>query len=107
MPLLLWGCTSRVSSDPDSLAQLPESVDFNFHIKPLLSDRCYACHGPDDNARQAELRLHTEEGALHTKLASGGRAIVPGRLRRSKVMHRIASSDPAFMMPPPESNLHL
>jgi len=101
--LLLAGCTS----DPDILAQLPERVDYNFHIKPLLSDRCYACHGPDVNARQAELELHTEEGALHTKLVSGGRAIVPGSLRRSKVVNRITSSDPEHVMPPPESNLQL
>ncbi len=105
--LLLWGCATRVTTDPDILAQLPERVDYNFHIKPLLSDRCYACHGPDDNARQAELRLYTEEGALHTRLVTGGHAVVPGSLKRSKLMRRIASSDPDFMMPPPESNLRL
>ena len=105
--ITLAGCSSNVTSDPDILAQLPDRVDYNFHIKPLLSDRCYACHGPDDNARQAELRLHTEAGALGAKLVSGGRAVVPGSLRRSKVMRRITSGDPAFMMPPPESNLHL
>ena len=105
--VLLAGCTGGFSSDPEILAQLPERVDYNFHIKPLLSDRCYACHGPDDNAREADLRLHTEEGALKTKLVSGGRAIVPGQLRKSKLMRRITSDDPAYMMPPPESNLHL
>ncbi len=100
-------CSSQVHIDPDTRALLPERVDYNFHIRPLLSDRCYACHGPDDNARQAELRLYTEEGALHTPLQSGGRAIVPGRPGRSGVMKRITATDPEARMPPAESNLAL
>ncbi len=104
---LLTACNSSVSTDPAILARLPERVDYNFHVKPILSDRCYACHGPDDNARQADLRLHTEAGALYTRLTSGGRAIVPGSLRRSKVIKRITADDPERMMPPPESNLKL
>ena len=88
-------------------ARLPDQVDYNFHIKPLLSDRCYACHGPDDNARQADLKLYTEEGASQTRTQSGGRAVVPGRPGRSQVMKRITSSDPETRMPPPESNLAL
>jgi len=43
---------------------LPDKVDFNYHIKPLLSDRCYACHGPDEKARKAKLRLDINEGAF-------------------------------------------
>ena len=105
--LLVGACSSGTELDADTLARLPERVDYNFHIKPLLSDRCYACHGPDDNARQGDLRLYTEEGALLTKLESGGYAIVPKRPGRSKVMHRITSSDPGTVMPPPESNLTL
>ena len=105
--LLVGACSSGTELDSDTLARLPERVDYNFHIKPLLSDRCYACHGPDDNARQGDLRLYTEEGALLTKLESGGYAIVPKRPGRSKVMHRITSSDPGTVMPPPESNLTL
>ena len=106
----LWtatGCGPAVTTDPDLLARLPERVDYNYHIKPLLSDRCYACHGPDDNARQAGLRLYTEEGATKAELESGGHAIVPGSLRRSAVFARITSDDPDRMMPPPESNLML
>ncbi len=106
----LWtlaGCGPAVTTDPEILARLPEQVDYNHHIKPLLSDRCYTCHGPDDNARQAGLRLYTEDGAKKAKLESGGRAIVPGSLRRSQVFQRIASDDPDVVMPPPESNLVL
>ena len=45
-------------------AGLPEKVDFNLHIKPLMSDRCYTCHGPDEKARKAKLRLDTKAGAF-------------------------------------------
>ncbi len=105
--LLVGACSSDLESDPDLRARLPEHVDYNFHIQPLLSDRCYACHGPDENAREADLRLHTEEGALFAELHSGGHAIVPKKPGRSELMHRITSSDPETVMPPPESNLTL
>lgn len=88
-------------------SELPDTVDYNFHIKPILSDRCYACHGPDDNARQAGLRLFLEAGAKMERLESGGHAIVPGSLRRSKLYQRIMDDDPDGIMPPPESNLML
>ena len=52
---------------------LPELIDFNFHVKPILSDRCYACHGPDKNTRKAGLRLDLEENAF-AALTSGKHA---------------------------------
>ena len=67
--LLVGACSSNLESDPNIRARLPERVDYNFHVQPLLSDRCYACHGPDDNAREADLHLYTEEGALVAKAA--------------------------------------
>lgn len=105
--LLVGACSSRLESYPDLHTQLPDHVDYNFHIQPLLSDRCYACHGPDDNAREADLHLHTEEGVLVTELQSGGHAVVPKRPGRSELMRRITSRDPETVMPPPESNLTL
>jgi len=86
---------------------LPDRVDYNFHIKPILSDRCYACHGPDEEARQGHLNLFTEAGAKVDPLESGGHAIVPGSLQRSKLYQRIMSDHPDAMMPPPASNLTL
>ncbi len=88
-------------------ATLPEVVDYNFHVRPILSDRCYNCHGPDANARQAGLRLDEEAGAKQELLASGGYAVVPGSLRKSRLHSRISSDDPEVRMPPPESNLSL
>ncbi len=87
--------------------QLPKKVDFNFHVKPILSDRCFACHGPDKDHREAGLRLDTEEGAFSALQESEGHAIVPGKLKESVAYQRITSDDPDVVMPPPASNLTL
>ncbi len=86
---------------------LPEVVDYNYHIKPILADRCYACHGPDKAARQAGLSLHHEAGAKEKELESGGLAIVPGSLGRSQVWRRITARDAQERMPPATSELSL
>jgi len=86
--------------------RLPERIDFNFHVKPILSDRCYACHGPDQNARKADLRLDIEEGAF-SNLSSGNRAFVARKPGKSEGLLRILSSDPTVLMPPPDSHLSL
>lgn len=87
---------------------LPDQVDFNFHIKPILSDRCFACHGPDADAREADFRLDTEEGAFAALSKESDKyAIRAGKLTESEVWHRIISQDPEITMPPPESNLSL
>ena len=102
--LAFSGC--RTSSEYGE-SDLPEIVDFNFHVKPILSDRCFACHGPDANKREADLRLDQASGAFETMLESGGHAIVPGNVRKSKLYERITSADPEMRMPPPASNLAL
>ncbi|SHI70026.1 PSD1 and planctomycete cytochrome C domain-containing protein [Pseudozobellia thermophila] len=87
---------------------LPETVDYNFHIKPILSDNCYTCHGPDANKRKAGLRLDVEHMALSELPESPGEyAIVPKDLDKSKVYAVIVSEDPGQMMPPPDSKLAL
>ncbi len=87
--------------------QLPAVVDFNYHIKPILSDRCFACHGPDRNKREAGLRLDTETGAKDSLLESGNYALVGGSLHKSAVYDRIHSQDPEEVMPPPDFKLSL
>ena len=99
----LWvGCQTPV---PEEIAraynELPEVIDYNFHIKPILSDRCYQCHGPDDNARKAEFRLDLEEGAFTELKESGGHAFVKGNIGKSIAWQRIISDDPDFQMPRP------
>jgi hypothetical protein len=75
-------------------------IDFKTEIRPLLSNRCFACHGPDEAERQAGLRLDRAETAI-APLDSGTRAIVPGDAAASEMFQRIISTDPDLRMPPP------
>ncbi len=84
---------------------LPLRVDFNQHIRPILSDRCWSCHGPDEEARKADLRLDTEEGAFAALASGDGYALVAKHPNRSKVLARMISDDPEQVMPPPESKM--
>lgn len=105
--LSVLGCGPDLPGDvAEEYARLPQYIDYNFHIKPILSDRCYACHGPDELARKADLRLDLESAAK-AKLSSGHYALSGGRLQNSTVYHRIVSTDESYMMPPPESKLEL
>src|SRR5262245_57065203 len=70
----------------------PAKVDFNFQIRPLLSDRCFKCHGPDEKARKAKLRLDTREGALK-ELEDGWSVIKPGDPGKSELVRRIFATD--------------
>ena len=91
-----------------STDRLPEIVDYNLHIRPLLSDKCFACHGPDAKQRKADLRLDTKEGLYAALKESPGQfAIVPGEVDASAVFHRIVHTDSTELMPPPESKLKL
>ena len=77
-------------------------VDFNREVRPILSDRCFACHGPDAaKGRKAGLRLDEYAGAT-TKLKSGNTAVVPGDVEKSALVQRILSEEEEDVMPPPE-----
>jgi len=90
----------------DKEAALPQQVDFNYDIRPILVQKCYLCHGPDPSSRKANLRLDTYEGA--TALTKEGlKAIDPGHTKNSLVLFRINHKDPDIVMPTPESNLSL
>jgi len=86
-------------------AESAQLLRFNSEIRPLLSDRCFPCHGFDAKARKANLRLDTAEGAF--ALGKNGPAIVPGDLERSLIWERINSDNPDEVMPPPDSHLSL
>lgn len=82
-----------------------DDISFNRDIRPLLSDRCFACHGPDEADRQASLRLDTvesDEGAYRE--IDGIIAIKPGSVENSEVWKRIISDDEYEVMPPPEAH---
>jgi hypothetical protein len=93
--LLLAKATTSAHGDP------PPAVDFNRDVRPILAENCFACHGPDANHREADLRLDTFEGATADR--DGSRGIVPRDLSQSALWQRITSTDSDEVMPPPQS----
>jgi hypothetical protein len=84
-----------------------DAVSYNFDIRPILSDKCFACHGPDSQKREAGLRLD-DAASAYAKLKEGkGVGIFPGKPEQSEVYKRITSVDPSYQMPTPESHLGL
>ena len=86
-----------------AFAAVPTPIDFGREVRPILSDKCYHCHGPDESARKARLRLDTRAGALHAENATA--AVTPGRSAESELIFRITSTDPEEVMPPPEAKI--
>ena len=84
---------------PAAASAKDAAVDFGAEVLPVLSDRCFACHGPDESQRKTKLRFDTEAGAF-AELAGGGFAIVRGDPEKSVMLKRITSDDPARRMPP-------
>jgi hypothetical protein len=82
------------------------AIDFNRDIRPILSDKCFACHGPDDKTRKARLRLDERDDAIRPA-RSGATPIAPGKPDESEVLARVLASDPADRMPPPETGKSL
>jgi hypothetical protein len=117
--LLLAGCgVEKPEEVALAMKELPEELDFNYDVKPILSDKCFACHGPDAKKQKGGLRLDIEEGAYKALKKTKGQqasmwhmdvrhAIVPGDLAGSEVYTRLISQDPELKMPPPASNLTL
>ena len=92
--LALFVATVLTSSVPAA------DFQFNRDIRPILSDHCFHCHGPDVNQRKARLRLDSEAGSRAD--LGGHSAVIPGDAPRSELIRRIHSEDPDEVMPPPE-----
>ena len=104
----VWLATCNTSVDELALQGVPDHPSFTYDVKPILSDRCFACHGPDPTKQKAGLALHTPELALQAlKDKPGQFAIVPGDAEASEMYQRIISTRPDVVMPPPESHLTL
>ena len=84
------------------VAGAQENISFNEHIRPILADNCFACHGTDAGHRKAKLRL--DQGAEALASRDGIRAFAPGDLAQSEAWQRILSDDPEEVMPPPDSH---
>lgn len=80
-----------------------KAIDFTQEIRPLLSDRCFKCHGPDEQTREADLRLDIKESA--TTARDGVIAVAPGDIEQSELIARIFSDDEYVVMPPPDAGV--
>ncbi|WP_343307997.1 PSD1 and planctomycete cytochrome C domain-containing protein [Chitinophaga niabensis] len=101
-------CNRSGANKGAQTSKLPDEVDYNFHIRPILSDKCFTCHGPDANKREAGLRLDIGDSAFKAlKETPGAFAFVPGKPHQSEVYKRITTEDTSLRMPPVNSNLAL
>ena len=101
---ILWlgGAIVAGSLGQEADRDLAPAVRYGRDIRPILSDRCFLCHGPDEAKREAHLRLDVREEAI--RLRKGVAAIVPGDPEASEMWYRVGSEDPNEVMPPPESH---
>lgn len=101
----LLGATSSAPIGDDGSSDVPKAasaVRFGRDIRPIFSDRCFKCHGPDVGSRQADLRLDERDIAI-AEHKDGTRAINPGKVEDSELWRRITSDDPDEAMPPPHA----
>jgi len=91
-----WSSDGAAGEGPE------ETLTFNRHIRPILSDTCFQCHGPDANTRMADLRLDLEEAVRSDR--GGYRALIPGNPSKSEIYRRLTSTEAVKRMPPPYSN---
>jgi mono/diheme cytochrome c family protein len=96
---ILIGCICIISSPAWNQARAQRPVHFDSEIRPILSEHCYPCHGPDGHARKADLRLDRKEGAFRVR--EGIAVIVPAKVEESELVRRVTSDDPDEVMPPP------
>lgn len=99
---ILFSVSCRSPAD----SSIPETISYNFHIRPILSDKCFACHGPDPNTREANLRLDDSVAAFaHLQDDPTQFVIVRGNPGASELYRRIISEDPDYQMPSPDSHI--
>jgi hypothetical protein len=100
-PRLFLGLVAGLLAASTAFAAPAKKVDYNRDIRPVLSDNCFYCHGPDQNHRKAKLRLDVREDAIAAK------AFIPGKPDQSELVKRIFTKDPDDLMPPPDSHKKL
>eukprot|EP01041_Mallomonas_annulata_P039514 gene39514-63216_t len=104
LPLSMLGLTcslAEISRAELATAPVPARIEFNRDVRPILSDNCFACHGPDASHRKGKLRLDQREAALARE------AFVPGKPAGSELIARIRATDEEEIMPPPDSHKKL
>lgn len=102
--LFVSRCTTRIPEEMvHEISKLPDTMDYNFHVKPILSDKCFACHGPDAQKRKANLRLDFDQKLPR----DADQEVLNFGDVKSEIPNRLLSQDPKIKMPPPESHLNL
>src|ERR1043166_5825186 len=92
--IVISSCFTKNNGD-----KLPDKVSYNFHIRPILSDKCFKCHGPDVTKQEGGLRLDLQENAYAPlRETKGAFAIVPGKPEQSEMFKRISSTDSSYQM---------
>src|SRR5687768_1064986 len=105
--LVLILCVGVAIPSPRSVAaEVPPTVDFRREIRPILSDACFDCHGPDPKARKADLRLDVADGGIFED-RGGARVVLPGKPEESELIYRITATEPDEKMPPPKHHRQL
>lgn len=105
-----WATSTSLEIPADiqtAMDNLPGDLDYNIHVKKILSDKCFSCHGPDAKKQKGDLRLDVADAAYNKETESGLYAINAGSISKSEVAHRILSDDKTYMMPTPASHLSL
>jgi hypothetical protein len=98
----------RTYTSDNFLTKMPDQVSYNFDIRPILSDKCFKCHGPDKNKLEAGLRLDISDSAFAPlKETKGAFALVPFKPEESELFKRISSFDSSYQMPTPSAHLGL
>ena len=101
---LVSGCMNTIPNEMvQEISKLPNEIDYNFHVKPILSDKCFSCHGPDPNKRKANLRLDFDKKLL----GENNQQVLTLEDIKSEIPYRLLSQDSKTQMPPPESHLTL
>jgi len=94
-----------INTTPVDGLEAAEKIDFNRDIRPILSDNCFTCHGPDEQQRVSDLRLDLRDEAFASR--DWGRAVVPGDPGASLLLQRVTATAPEMLMPPKESGRQL
>src|SRR5580693_4868842 len=101
-----WLCVQAAATQEPPAKQPRAAIDFNRQIRPILSENCFTCHGPDEQQRKAKLRLDTRDG-LYGRLRGTGHAVIPGKPAESELLARILSADDDERMPPAKTQKRL
>ncbi|SHI31832.1 PSD1 and planctomycete cytochrome C domain-containing protein [Aquimarina spongiae] len=100
--------TDQAGTEGDLEQAIPDNINYSFHVKPILSDKCFACHGPDEATMESGLRFDTKDGAYVALGENKDRyAVIPGDIANSEMIKRIYSEEAHKIMPPEDSNLTL